>query len=279
MRYALRPCLVGLCFSAAACVGGGGGGGSGGGGDATVLDVADAAVDAGMVTCEEGDRRVTGIAGPLDCAGEPDYIELLDDGRPFHIFTYEASHPLATADAAFPCARSQGDTIEAPDVETEACSAPGVRPWHSVRWRDADAACRAIGWRLCFSEELTRACGGESNTRYPYGQTFETGVCNVREAFRVEGEDFASESPTGHYAECVSEEGGYDLTGNLWEWTNERNANDPDERVYQGAGWKTVAERHRDTDLVCDVTSFVGSFSAPTFARATVGFRCCREAP
>lgn len=256
------------------------GGGSGGGGDATVIDSTDAGADAAEVVCNSATRRAEGIAGPFGCAGEPEYVELDEDGRPFHIFTYEASHPLATADLAFPCASAaQGETFEAPDEPTEACSTPDVRPWHTVRWRDADAACRAIGWRLCFSSELTRACGGESGTSYPYGRSFQTGACNVREAFRPEGAELATEAPTGHFGDCISEDGAYDMTGNLWEWAADRDDLDADRRIYQGAGWQTVAERHRDTDLVCDVTSFVGSFSAPTFARPTVGFRCCREAP
>ena len=253
--------------------------GGGGGGDALVLMQQDAGPDAAMIVCNEGRRRAEGIEGPLNCGAEPEFVELDDRGRLFHIFAYEASHPLAAADQAFPCAQSQGQVFEAPDVATEACSLAGVRPWHSVRWRDANAACEAIGWRLCSSAELTLACGGESGQSYPYGQAFETGACNVREAFLPDGAEMAAEAPTGHFADCVSPDGAYDMTGNLWEWTNERDNMDPDARVYQGAGWQTVAERHRDTDLVCDVTSVLGGFSAPSFARATVGFRCCREAP
>lgn len=251
----------------------------GGDSDPTVISQQDAGPDAAMVICNEGRRRAEGVEGPLTCAGEPAFVELEDRGRPFHIFTYEASHPLADADRAFPCAETQGDIFEAPEVSTEACSTAGVSPWHSVRWRDANAACEAIGWRLCSSAELTRACGGASGSSYPYGQAFETGACNVREAFLPDGAEMASVAPTGHFGECISADGAYDMTGNLWEWTNERDDMDPDARVYQGAGWKTVAERHRDIDLVCDVTSQLGGFSAPSFARATVGFRCCREVP
>lgn len=273
-----RSRAVGLAALTLLTLGACAGDGGGGGGDPTVIQMQDAGPDAATVVCNEGRRRAEGIEGPLSCAGEPAFVELDDRGRLFHMFTYEASHPLATADQAFPCAAND-PVIEAPEVETEACSLAGVQPWHSVRWRDADAACGAIGWRLCSSAELTLGCGGQDGLSYPYGQAFETGACNVREAYLPPGSDVATSAPTGHFDACVSPDGIYDMTGNLWEWTDERDDQDPDARVYQGAGWRTVAERHRDVDLVCDVTSDLGGFSAPSFARATVGFRCCREAP
>lgn len=276
VRLLIRASLLSssLLTALAGCDGGGGSGG-----DPTVIDGA-VAPDAAPIGCEAVGRRVVGIEGPLSCAGEPAYTEIETAGRRYHIFTYEASHPLASADAAFPCARTQGDTLEAPDVDTEACSVPDVRPWHSVTWSDAREACRAIGWQLCSADDLRRACGGSRSTRYPYGDAFETGRCNVREAFLPTGAEFATEAPTGRFADCVSEDGLFDLTGNLWEWVSEAGTqNDPEARTYQGAGWRTVAERHRDTDLVCDVQSQLTGFSAPSFASNTVGFRCCRDAP
>lgn len=270
--------LGGAGLWAAGCTDGGGSGGDDGG--QVMLDAEVQPDAAAPLDCDSFGRQVEGIEGPLACAGEPDYIEIETAGRRYHIFTYEASHPLADADRAFPCARSQGMTLEAPGVETEACSVEGVRPWHSVTWADARAACRAIGWQLCSVDELERGCGGSRTTSYPYGDTFQTGYCNVREAFRVEGTEFATEAPTGAFPDCVSEDGAYDLTGNLWEWVAEAGTVDnPDARTYQGAGWRTVAERHRDTDLVCTVQSELSGFSAPTFASNTVGFRCCRDAP
>ncbi|MCA9537459.1 MAG: SUMF1/EgtB/PvdO family nonheme iron enzyme [Myxococcales bacterium] len=271
---ALFPLLL-LAF-AVGCSSGGGGGGDDG---SIHIGDEDSGPMGPEVVCNEMSRRVEGIEGPLDCDGEPAYVEVLDRGRPYHIFTYEASHPLATETQAFPCAASQGATIEAPDVATEACSVAGVRPWHSVRWRDADKACTAIGWRLCSSEELDRACGGESGYAYPYGNQFSAGLCNVREAFLAAGAEFSTEAPTGHFADCVTQTGIFDLTGNLWEWSNDREPMDPDARSYHNAGWKTVAERHRDSDLVCGTRTALNNFTAPSFAGPTVGFRCCRDAP
>ena len=86
-----------------------------------------------------------------------------------------------------------------------------------------------------------------------------------------------SVAPSGHFAECVSGEGVFDLTGNLWEWSNKRDESDGSTRFYHSAGWKTIAERHRDTDQVCTIDSRIPGFSARSFAKEFVGFRCCRD--
>ena len=135
-------------------------------------------------------------------------------------------------------------------------------PWHSVRWEDADAACDQIGWRLCTRDELGRACGGADETLYTFGAEFQNGACNVRDAYRAVGEDFSSMSPAGHFAECRSSDGVFDLTGNLWEWSSERDEADGAARFYHGAGWKTIAERHRDTDQACSIEARIPGFSA-----------------
>jgi hypothetical protein len=41
-----------------------------------------------------------------------------------------------------------------------------------------------------------------------------------------------------------------------------------------GAGWRIVAERHHESDLVCTARGIAGE----GFASADVGFRCCRDA-
>ena len=233
-----------------------------------------------MYSCNETtDRAELLNAMPLECDQEPESVVLEDDGRQFEIFKYEASHPLATNLWAFPCAATSGDKFEAPDQATQACSKPGVIPWHSVRWEDADAACEQIGWRLCTRDELGRACGGADETLYTFGAEFQNGACNVRDAYRAVGEDFSSMSPAGHFAECRSSDGVFDLTGNLWEWSSERDEADGAARFYHGAGWKTIAERHRDTDQACSIEARIPGFSARSFIKEFVGFRCCRNIP
>ena len=235
--------------------------------------------DAAVCSADAG-RAI--LNGPFRCADEPESVEITGESGRYRIFTYEASHPLATNTRAFPCARQAGQPggLMAPDENTEACSARGVRPWFSVRWADAKAACEQIGWRLCTQEELTRACGGRDMRAFTFGAIFEPGACNLREAFVAGDVMFASESPTGHFEECVSPDGVYDLTGNLWEWNaNEGDEFSSDTRFNQGAGWKTIAEHHRDSDMHCNRTVTIPQSRADVHASSMVGFRCCQSAP
>ena len=220
------------------------------------------------VVCDEASGRAV-APGPFQCAEAPETVTV--DGR-FQIFRYEASHPTATRDQAFPCARPRGGGLEAPDVQTEACSIRGVRPWHSVRWDDARNACSVVGWRLCTTDELARACGGPQRFAYTWGPEWEPGACNLRESWSVGG--VAGPAPAGELPRCVSPEGAFDLTGNLWEWVSASGGAD---RTHQGAGWRTIAERHRESDLVCTTRTRIVGAVAPAYANSDVGFRCCRS--
>lgn len=281
MRAQIRR-LVWTCaaLSLAACGGDDDSGGEPGGEPDAVVE--------STFTCNTA-QRVAEVSNPPEsypCAGAPEYVTIDDQGHVFDIFTYEASHPLGTADLAFPCAghiKTNDDgtqervDVRAPAVSTEACSVAGSRPWHTVEWDDAKAACEAIGWRLCTGDELLRGCQGDAGFAFTYGNTIEANRCNIRGAFYADGET-ASEAPTGHFDTCVSPDGLYDVNGNVWEWTADRLENDARARVYQGAGWKTIAQRHQDSEQTCEVQTRVTGFSAPSFASENVGFRCCRDA-
>jgi len=239
---------------------------------------------------DDADKRAD-IEGPFACAGPPAYTTLVieETGRDFDIFLYEASHPLATADLAFPCAGLRDDDnivldYQAPLGEAAACSKAGVRPWHSVKWADADAACAAVpvaegskAWRLCEHEEWLRACQGPDRNAFATGPSVN-GLCNIREAFTAAGADFPSEAPTGEYEDCVTPEGAFDLTGNVAEWTNKRNEQSSRDRYNIGGGWRTSAEFHDELNWQCQESERrqVGQF-APTYKTEALGFRCCRR--
>ena len=144
-------------------------------------------------------------------------------------------------------------------------------PWHTVRFSDAQTACESIGWRLCTRDEFLRACQGPSRNAYPYGSTFEGGRCNVNSSL-------SEIATTGQFSGCESGEGGFDLNGNLWEWTSQSDPQDSRARYYQGAGWKIVAERHQAAELRCETDTRLPGLSAPTYQATTVGFRCCQDA-
>lgn len=254
------------------CDDGGGDGGAGGGvvlGDGGVMQ---------ELVCDPTTKRgiLPDAPSSFSCAAAPETVTI----GGLEIFKYEASHPLATAAEAFPCANGVPDDdteYRAPAGEGQPCSVAGVRPWHTIKWEEADAACKAIGWRLCTGEELIDACGGDDGFAYAYGNSFQAGGCNVRDAFRAEGAELASEAPTGSFETCESPTGAFDVNGNLWEWTGDRDENDSRARVYQGAGWRTIAQRHQDENQQCRTTTRVPGFSATSFANPDVGFRCCRR--
>jgi formylglycine-generating enzyme required for sulfatase activity len=228
------------------------------------------------LTCDAASRRAQ-LPDPPDrfeCAAAPATIVV----GTTEMFMYEASHPLATATEAFPCANGDDAEYQAPAGPTEPCSVAGVRPWHTVKWDAAEAACESIGWRLCTGEELLRACSGDDNRAYAYGDMFEAGGCNVREAYTQSDDPLPREAPTGEFEPCESPSGGFDLNGNLWEWTSDREESDARARTYQGAGWRTIAQRHQDINQQCGTTTLVRGFSAASYANPDVGFRCCRRA-
>lgn len=228
-------------------------------------------------TCDP-ERGRAPAGGPYTCDAAPAFVTVESTSR-FDIFTYEASHPLSGRAEAFPCANEPGAvSYQAPMGSAEACSVDGVRPWHTVTWADAKAACEAIGWRLCTEPELTRACAGPRGNAYTFGNSFDPKKCNLREAFVAEGNEFASESPTGHFPECVSAEGAFDLTGNLREWTSAPDEGPMDVHQNQAGGWRTVAQRHESSDLACNITTRAFSLDDSPVASPDVGFRCCRDA-
>lgn len=240
------------------------------------------------ITCDSETGRALAPGAPFTCADDPAYltIETRRDGASYtyDIFTYEASHPLAVEDLAFPCASEVDESgallsYQAP-AAAEACSVAGVRPWHTVTWDEADEACEAIGWRLCDDFELERGCTGGDGRRYTYGEIFRDGGegCNVQQVYVAPGASTSSEAPTGSFEGCVSPDGVYDLNGNLWEWSADPLPNDSRGRRYTGAGWKIIAERHQDEAQICQASSQVLGAFARTFKSNFVGFRCCRDA-
>ncbi|MBN1773631.1 MAG: SUMF1/EgtB/PvdO family nonheme iron enzyme, partial [Deltaproteobacteria bacterium] len=90
---------------------------------------------------------------------------------------------------------------------------PGRVPAARTSWREADAACRAAGHRLCTLAEWERACAGPEGRTYPYGDAFAPGRCNGA------GAEGGTPRPAGSLRECVTPAGVFDLSGNVWEWT------------------------------------------------------------
>ena len=71
----------------------------------------------------------------------------------------------------------------------------------------------------------------------------------------------------------MSQDGVFDLTGNLWEWVSIEEEN----YRYYGAGFGFIAERHRDEDHSCQSYVTLPAIVGEPYLKDTVGFRCCRD--
>ena len=136
-------------------------------------------------------------------------------------------------------------------------SVAGVVPQGYVSGAQADGACRTARKRLCEPVEWRAACGGSQGYVYPYGPTRVAGKChdtgvapmlalhaaelktgwgptalNDPRANQLEG----TVAKTGAFPDCVSDEGVYDMVGNLDEWTADTNG------TFQGGFWLDTKE-------------------------------------
>jgi sulfatase modifying factor 1 len=160
----------------------------------------------------------------------------------------------------------------------------GVVPNGYVSGLAAAKACEAASKRLCTLAEWQDACRGEKRRKFPYGERYEAGACNVgREAHPahvlygdasihhldprlnlVAGSEGPLLRPTGATPRCRSDWAGdavYDLVGNLDEWVAEPSG------MFAGGFYS------RATVEGCDARI---SQHPPEYYNYSVGVRCCR---
>jgi formylglycine-generating enzyme required for sulfatase activity len=156
---------------------------------------------------------------------------------------------------------------------------------HPVVWVDLEDARAYAGWagkRLPTEEEWQYAAGGEKSLRYPWGNNWLLGKANDN------GRDT---TPVDTFDNGSSPFGLFDMSGNVWEWT-ESERNDGNRYVllrggsfYQvgGSGW--YFDRYVSEQLALGERSArpVG-YHAKMFLmgpamdrKATIGFRCVKD--
>lgn len=150
----------------------------------------------------------------------------------------------------------------------KALSRADASPATSLNWHQAQSACQASHKRLCTMDEWQHACAGaDKKRRYPYGDSYEAERCWDR----PRSQKFSKQGPskTGSAPDCVSPEGVYDLSGNVWEWIADRGPNG-EPAFMLGSG----SNNDSKSKLACDPGKHIGQ---PSDSKADgLGFRCCK---
>jgi formylglycine-generating enzyme required for sulfatase activity len=138
-------------------------------------------------------------------------------------------------------------------------------PVTMVTWYDAQAYAAWAGKRLPTAMEWERAARGKSGRIFPWGDEFDPFRCNSLES------GVGHTTPVRQYGNGRSEDGCFDLAGNVFEWTSDwaitpRFSNAPNsEKINRGASYARNAK-----NLVCWYTES----DPPDLRMSDVGFRC-----
>lgn len=196
--------------------------------------------------------------------------------------------PNAPSSPSSPCPEEMVDVGLACIDRYEAPNERGQRPLLMQSSDEGEKWCNERGKRLCNEDEWVRACRGPSNKPYPYGTKFESGRCNdvgvframswktlaswPSDAARAEVKKLDQSEPSGARAGCVSDEGVFDLTGNVAEWVVRTRDNETNySHVVKGCFWGRCFRVPHEP--ACDYVNFAHPAG---FRSYEMGFRCCK---
>lgn len=228
-----------------------------------------------------GDGLCNSVCGAVDCGECPDAPTVLVGDFMIDATEVTAAHYAQFLDIQFDPEYfaqmlPQGCEFKSDFMPTEFPAEPSeVIPVVNVDWCDAYAYCMWAGKHLCGSigggpaplnevqnpatNEWYRACTGGGISNYPYGLMYDPTACNTSDA------GWNQLTDVGGLPNC---EGGYDgifdMSGNVWEWTN--SCNDQNECQRRGGSWFSNGPNAR-----CGIDSL----RARNFRADSQGFRCC----
>ena len=140
----------------------------------------------------------------------------------------------------------------------------GQVPQHGVEsLLEARALCERAGKRLCSTAEWFRACMGDEQRKWPYGESYLSGACAVGFDPDAQREPY----PSGWFPRCRTPDGVSDMSGNVSEWTD----GPEDSEIILGGDW-TDSLRWAETYISCRARQIPRLIN-----RGRAGVRCCKS--
>lgn len=174
------------------------------------------------------------------------------------------------------------------EASSEPCaSAESDHPRDCVNWHEADAFCALREARLPTEPEWEYTSRGPDGWLYPWGDEFDgerlnfcDGNCiyNWRDSDYDDG--YIDTSPVDAFPQGASWVGAYDMSGNLWEWTNTVYQMYPYDEAYEIAENEVDFRSLRGGSFDDDDNFVRGNNRTgfnPAWSVEFHGFRCARD--
>lgn len=146
-----------------------------------------------------------------------------------------------------------------------------------VSWFGAKAYCEFYDWRLPSDVEWERAARGVDGRAYPWGEDLQPENANFyssHDIFEKIAGGLGNTTPVGYYngqeyegfqtIDSPSQEGLYDMAGNVWQWLAD---------VLEGTHYRSMAGGSR-ADYGYNLRVWTRNSAGPDYASPSVGFRC-----
>ncbi len=145
-------------------------------------------------------------------------------------------------------------------------------PITEVTWFGANAFAEYYGMRLPNKEEWEKAARANNGYKFPWGNNFDSTKVNFKDSGDIYDNDT---TPVGFYngdnntSDSYSPYGIYDMSGNVWEWTNSWKNQSPG-KVLRGGSHKSKSK----SELYAWFEPTYGY--SPNNSSSDIGFRCVK---